>query len=1280
MAQRNVVMRRGLLSVSLLALAAGAAVSGCSGSGIAESCSTEQPCSDGAICIAGSCFSNIDGGEIPDIEQPDGASDAVVTPDADAVVTPDADAVVTPDADAVVTPDADAVVTPDADAVVTPDADAVVTPDADAVVTPDADAVITPDADAVVTPDADAVVTPDADAVVAPDADADADADGPEVIGPYCGDQIVNGEESCDDGNEDDDDLCHNDCSLACGDGVLQPFEACDVALAPDEEGGCPIACETDEACMVATLVGEACDAACVTAAISACESGDGCCGAGCDALSDAECEPDCGNGVVEGGETCDPPASCPVACDDGDPCTTEALEGSAETCDIACVPSAVLACQAADGCCPDTCTFLTDSDCEDTCGNGQPDAGETCDPCPAGCDDMNPCTKDLPIGSASTCTLECEYADIVAPTHGDGCCPPGANALNDNDCAPKCENSVVESPETCDPCAPCPVGDACTTWTMTGSASGCDLVCTANTLTECGGDPDGCCPIGCVSGNDADCSAVCGNNLVEPGETCDPPNSCPTKCNDDNPCTTDLLTGQASKCTGKCLNTPITAPKNGDGCCPSGATSLTDTDCATDCGNGILEPPELCDPCEAGCDDGDACTTDTSTGSADGCDLVCDHAAVTACALAADGCCPSGCNGANDGDCAPITIAPASVVAASSDCLTAGTSARLTVSATVVDTAGDPVLGANVVMNATAGSFGAVAAEGNVYYAELTAPNASVSSTTVTIVANGVTLTTKPSVSIEAPLAGTALTGGGWGGCPADGNVRVKVINGAGVAISGARVMVGMAPSTALQTSFVGAANAPNHGTTDATGYVRLHDLAGALSTPVTVTAAAEGREYVTVFTVDASDFVLQLADVVDATSKGTLSGNLTNVPAPSGGTIELGVVFPDLAVETLATFNLNSLLADSECYNAGGIAGSLDLPGNIFIPAQCAVSIGVCLQNLPLHSYKSSALPYGSRRMVGLRGAVPLNAITGGVASALPQLVINGIGVVQKTVNAAGPVTQAIGISTNLTANVTCSIDKAPANADVFCITAGDWDSKASATMGPGEGQLMVSGFKVGDAAGKTAAWNIAGATSFPFTGDFAGVEPVGAAVALYLDDAKTGIPAGTASGQSAVMNRSGTAFNGSGGTMSFNDFFPIRALTRSGRTFNVAAMAAGNYPTPHYVRGLIQQRISTPYSSCEVNGETRRTLQPLWQVYAPASATGWTLPAVPTDWPRAAAGGTFAGLVDTAATPADDLIQWQALTVYEGLNAGGIYDQRELLDFRRGVTHVSTNAQNF
>ena len=49
-------------------------------------------------------------------------------------------------------------------------------------------------------------------------------------------------------------------------------------------------------------------------------------------------------------------------------------------------------------------------------------------------------------------------------------------------------------------------------------------------------------------------------------------------------------------------------------------------------CGNGVVEPPELCDgDCPTSCDDGDPCTTDSLVGS--GCDRQCIHTRVTACA-----------------------------------------------------------------------------------------------------------------------------------------------------------------------------------------------------------------------------------------------------------------------------------------------------------------------------------------------------------------------------------------------------------------------------------------------------------------------------------------------------------------------------------------------------------------------------------------------------------------------------------------------------------------------
>lgn len=57
-----------------------------------------------------------------------------------------------------------------------------------------------------------------------------------------------------------------------------------------------------------------------------------------------------------------------------------------------------------------------------------------------------------------------------------------------------------------------------------------------------------------------------CGNGVLDPGETCDPPASCVTACNDGNPCTADTRTGSAQTCTASCTHEPLTAVACDDG------------------------------------------------------------------------------------------------------------------------------------------------------------------------------------------------------------------------------------------------------------------------------------------------------------------------------------------------------------------------------------------------------------------------------------------------------------------------------------------------------------------------------------------------------------------------------------------------------------------------------------------------------------------------------------------------------------------------------------------
>jgi hypothetical protein len=75
--------------------------------------------------------------------------------------------------------------------------------------------------------------------------------------------------------------------------------------------------------------------------------------------------------------------------------------------------------------------------------------------------------------------------------------------------------------------------------------------------------------------------SAACNNGVVDVGETCDPPGSCPATCTQSaDACMPVMLVGDAATCTAACEPQPITACVGGDGCCPMGCDEATDVDC----------------------------------------------------------------------------------------------------------------------------------------------------------------------------------------------------------------------------------------------------------------------------------------------------------------------------------------------------------------------------------------------------------------------------------------------------------------------------------------------------------------------------------------------------------------------------------------------------------------------------------------------------------------------------------------------------------------------------
>lgn len=317
--------------------------------------------------------------------------------------------------------------------------------------------------------------------------------------------------------------------------------------------------------------------------------------------------------------------------------------------------------------------------DCTLECGNGVLNEGELCDPeiaagdpgaCPTGCDDGDACTTD--VVSGTDCSVQCESAPISAPSDGDGCCPPGADATTDDDCTSICGNSIVEPGETCDTAiaegmagacpASCDDGDFCTADSVAMDGT-CAAACEFTPITVAA-DGDMCCPPGETIATDNDCGIVCGDGVRSMGESCDtaiPAGSagaCPTSCDDGMVCTTDML-ASAGTCDAQCTSTVITTPMDGDGCCPAGATIADDDDCTATCGDGVVSSGESCDTaiaagmpgaCPSTCSDGMACTQDTLTGAGT-CSATCSFPPITSPADG-DGCCPAGATIATDNDC----------------------------------------------------------------------------------------------------------------------------------------------------------------------------------------------------------------------------------------------------------------------------------------------------------------------------------------------------------------------------------------------------------------------------------------------------------------------------------------------------------------------------------------------------------------------------------------------------------------------------------------------------
>ena len=159
-------------------------------------------------------------------------------------------------------------------------------------------------------------------------------------------------------------------------------------------------------------------------------------------------------------------------------------------------------------------------------------------------------------------------------------CC--GNGALDGGE---KCDTAIVTGqPGACP--AGCDDGDACTVDTLFGEA--CQASC-ENTPITAAANGDGCCPPGATPQSDTDCVEPCGNGVLDNAEKCDvqivagQPGACPASCNDNDPCTTDELTG--SDCQLSCAHKDVgPSDDETDWCCPEGYTKSDDIDCLPAC------------------------------------------------------------------------------------------------------------------------------------------------------------------------------------------------------------------------------------------------------------------------------------------------------------------------------------------------------------------------------------------------------------------------------------------------------------------------------------------------------------------------------------------------------------------------------------------------------------------------------------------------------------------------------------------------------------------------